>query len=284
MKVRVISAVVALAIFIPILLAGGMIFDIAICILAILALKEFMDIKETKKTIPDFMKFVSYLLIVLIVLFNLNSSELVFAIDYKVVSALLLGCLLPVIVYHDRKLYSVNDAFYLIGGIFFLGTSFSLFSLLRSTGLTYVIYLLLISMITDTYAYITGMLIGRHKLLPDVSPKKTWEGFVGGILIATGLALVFAFSCSAGGCDLLPGVLDFEHWYNVVILAVGMPLIANIGDFAFSAIKRNFGIKDFGNIIPGHGGVLDRLDSVLFTFIFVACLLTLMSNGWWFLN
>ena len=132
MKVRVISAVVALAIFIPILLAGGMIFDIAICILAILALKEFMDIKETKKTIPDFMKFVSYLLIVLIVLFNLNSSELVFAIDYKVVSALLLGCLLPVIVYHDRKLYSVNDAFYLIGGIFFLGTSFSLFSLLRS--------------------------------------------------------------------------------------------------------------------------------------------------------
>lgn len=146
------------------------------------------------------------------------------------------------------------------------------------------IFVLIGCMMSDIGAYFVGVLFGKHKINERISPKKTWEGFVGGILIATGLALVFAFSCSAGGCDLLPGVLDFEHWYNVVILAVGMPFIANIGDFAFSAIKRNFGIKDFGNIIPGHGGVLDRLDSVLFTFIFVACLLTLMSNGWWFLN
>lgn len=254
MKVRVISAVVALAIFIPILLAGGMIFDIAICILAILALKEFMDIKETKKTIPDFMKFVSYLLIVLIVLFNLNSSELVFAIDYKVVSALLLGCLLPVIVYHDRKLYSVNDAFYLIGGIFFLGTSFSLFSLLRSTGLTYVIYLLLISMITDTYAYITGMLIGRHKLLPDVSPKKTWEGSIGGTVMGTIVGVTYYMT-----------VIDpFVSPVGIILTTVFLSIVGQFGDLVFSSIKRYFGKKDFSNIMPGHGGILDRLDSVIF--------------------
>ena len=76
MKVRLISAIVALAIFIPILLSGGWIFDIAVCILSILALKEFMDIKETKKKIPEFMKFVSYLLIVLFVLFNFSFISL----------------------------------------------------------------------------------------------------------------------------------------------------------------------------------------------------------------
>ena len=81
MKVRLISAIVALAIFIPILLSGGWIFDIAVCILSILALKEFMDIKETKKKIPEFMKFVSYLLIVLFVLFNLSNDENVNQID-----------------------------------------------------------------------------------------------------------------------------------------------------------------------------------------------------------
>lgn len=146
------------------------------------------------------------------------------------------------------------------------------------------IFVLIGCMMNDIGAYFVGILFGKHKINERISPKKTWEGFIGGILIALIIALIFAFSCSAGGYDLLPGVLDFDHWYNVVILAIAMPLIANIGDFAFSAIKRNFGIKDFGNIIPGHGGVLDRLDSVLFTFIFVACLLTLMCNGWWFFN
>ena len=98
------------------------------------------------------------------------------------------------------------------------------------------IFVLIGCMMNDIGAYFVGVLFGKHKINERISPKKTWEGFVGGILIATGLALVFAFSCSAGGCDLLPGVLDFENWYYVVILAVGMHFIDNIGDFAFIAI------------------------------------------------
>ena len=254
MKVRLISAIVALAIFIPILLAGGWIFDIAVCVLAILALKEFIDIKETKKKIPEFMKFVSYLLIVLFVLFNLSNNENVFAIDYKIVSALLLGCLLPVIVYHDRKFYSINDAFYLIGGIFFLGTSFSLFTLLRNAGLTFVVYLLLITIITDTYAYITGMLIGRHKLLPEVSPKKTWEGSIGGTVMGT----------LVGVCYYVTVIDPNVSMVGIILTTVFLSILGQFGDLIFSSIKRYFGKKDFSQIMPGHGGILDRLDSIIF--------------------
>lgn len=254
MKTRVISAVIALMIFVPILLMGGIVFDIAVCILSVLALKEFMDIKETKKKIPEFMKFISYILMVLIVLFNLSTSEDVFAIDYRVVSTLLLGCLLPVIVYHDRKFYSINDAFYLIGGIFFLGTSFSLFTLLRNAGLVYVIYLLLITIITDTYAYITGMLIGRHKLLPEVSPKKTWEGSIGGTVIGT----------LVGVCYYVTVINPSVSMVGIILTTVFLSVLGQYGDLVFSSIKRYFGKKDFSQLMPGHGGVLDRLDSIIF--------------------
>ncbi|MBS7021224.1 MAG: CDP-archaeol synthase [Firmicutes bacterium] len=254
MKTRVISAAVALLIFVPLLLTGGMIFNIAACILAILALKEFIDIKETKKKIPEFMKFVAYVLITLIVLFNLESKETVFSIDYRVVSALLLGCLLPVIVYHDRKFYSVNDAFYLIGGIFFIGSSFSLFILLRNVGLSTVIYLLLISIMTDTYAYITGMLIGRHKLLPEVSPKKTWEGSIGGSLMGT----------FTGVCFYVTVINPEVSMIGIILTTFFLSVVGQFGDLVFSSIKRYFGKKDFSNIMPGHGGVLDRLDSIIF--------------------
>lgn len=146
------------------------------------------------------------------------------------------------------------------------------------------IFVLIGSMLNDIGAYFVGVLFGKHRINERISPKKTWEGFFGGIFISIICCLIFAFSCSAGGYDILPGVLDFEHWYNVLILAIALPIVGNVGDFAFSAIKRNFQIKDFSRIIPGHGGVLDRLDSVLFAFITTSCLLTFMTNGWWFLN
>lgn len=141
------------------------------------------------------------------------------------------------------------------------------------------IFVLIGTIINDIGAYFVGVLFGKHKINERISPKKTVEGFIGGILISFIIAITFAFTSSALGVDLLPGYLDIQHWYYIVILAILMPVVANIGDFAFSAIKRNFNIKDFSNIIPGHGGVMDRLDSILFTFIFVSCFLTLIING-----
>jgi phosphatidate cytidylyltransferase len=101
------------------------------------------------------------------------------------------------------------------------------------------------------------MLIGRHKMAPVLSPKKSIEGAVGGVVGAVLLGAIF-------GHILLQGIFEYPAIMCGVICGVGA-LISMIGDLAASAIKRNFQIKDYGNLIPGHGGILDRFDSVIFT-------------------
>ncbi len=106
---------------------------------------------------------------------------------------------------------------------------------------------------TDTFAYFTGMLIGKHKLCPSISPKKTLEGSVGGIAGSMLLSGLF-------GALLAPEML-----HHCLILAVLGGIFSQLGDLTASIFKRKMGIKDYGSLIPGHGGMLDRIDSVLFT-------------------
>lgn len=254
MKTRIISATIILAILIPIFLTGGVIFDIAIWLIGMVGLKEFLDIKATKKRIPDFIRFICYIIFSLIVLFNITSEQLVYSIDFRVISALFISLLLPVALYHDRKAYSVNDAFYLIGSIFFLGISFNLLMVLRNIDLNLIIYLFLITIMTDTFALIGGMLIGRTKLLEEISPKKTIEGMIVGTFFGTFIATTF-----------YNVVIDPDiALYIIVLITLFLSLLGQFGDLLFSAIKRYFGKKDFSNLIPGHGGILDRFDSVIF--------------------
>jgi phosphatidate cytidylyltransferase len=117
---------------------------------------------------------------------------------------------------------------------------------------------------TDTGAYFIGILFGKNKINPRISPKKTWEGFTGGIIISTLFSFVFAMILALCGHPILK-CLDTDNWYLVLIISLIMPLFATLGDFTFSALKRHYEIKDFGNILPGHGGVLDRVDSLIFT-------------------
>lgn len=111
--------------------------------------------------------------------------------------------------------------------------------------------------VTDSCALICGMLFGKHKLLPSVSPKKTVEGAVGGVLFCIAAFLLYA--------KILESAFQFEIASYILIAVCGLicGIVAVIGDLLFSAIKRASGIKDFGNIMPGHGGVLDRFDSVI---------------------
>ncbi len=253
MKIRIISAAIALLILIPILISGGLLFDITIFILAILGLKEFLDIKKSKKEIPVFIEFISYIALGLIIFFN-SSNNYLLSVDYRLIAGVFLTFLIPTVLYHDRALYSVNDAFYLIGGVFFLGTSFSLFILLRSEGLNLLLYLLLISIFTDTFALFTGTLIGKNKLLSNISPKKTIEGMIGGTLLGVFVASVFYNTVIDSTLPL----------YIVIFMTTFLSIIGQFGDLVFSAIKRYFDKKDFSNIMPGHGGILDRLDSIIF--------------------
>lgn len=124
----------------------------------------------------------------------------------------------------------------------------------------YIVWLIFISSwICDTCAYLVGMAIGKHKLAPVLSPKKSIEGGIGGIAGAALVGLIYAFILKRIGVS--QGNL---LWVFPVISAIGA-MISQVGDLAASAIKRNFGIKDYGRLIPGHGGIMDRFDSVIFT-------------------
>ena len=114
--------------------------------------------------------------------------------------------------------------------------------------------------VTDTFAYFTGMLLGKHKLIPDVSPKKTVEGAVGGVVFCTLSFVVFGLLYNrfwlADGNEAIPLLA-------MAVVGFLVSIVSQIGDLSLSLLKRKYGIKDFGKIFPGHGGVLDRFDSVL---------------------
>jgi len=111
--------------------------------------------------------------------------------------------------------------------------------------------------LSDTAAYFVGMRFGRNKLIPQVSPKKTVEGAIGGLLGSVAFNLIFGVVCSVG--------FDLSvNYFALICLALVAGVFSQLGDLAASCIKREYGIKDFSSLLPGHGGILDRFDSVLF--------------------
>ncbi len=254
MKTRIISAFVALLIFIPIFIDGGLIFDTAIFIVAMLGLKEFLDVKSIKKELPIFIRLVSYIMIALILLAGNTSRTIHFALDFRVIAGLFLTYLIPTVLYHDQKIYSIVDALELIGGVFFLGIAFHLLLFVRHASLALIIYLFLISIFTDTFAFIAGILIGKTKLLESISPKKTIEGMLIGTCMGIFISTWFYIT-----------VIDTEATLlSIAITGLFLSILGQFGDLIFSAMKRYYGTKDFSNIMPGHGGILDRLDSIIF--------------------
>ena len=152
---------------------------------------------------------------------------------------------------------------------------FNLFDNLESSILFF--YVLLGTIMTDIGAYFIGVFFGKHKMNERISPKKTWEGFFGGIIISTIVSFVFALVLILNNHPLVYGMLDKNHWYLILILSFLIPFVSTLGDFVFSSVKRYFEIKDYGNVMPGHGGVLDRLDSAIFSFITAAVFISLVK-------
>ncbi len=118
--------------------------------------------------------------------------------------------------------------------------------------------------VPDTFAYFTGRLFGRHKLIPDVSPKKTVEGAIGGAVFCMIGFVVFGIVYNALNADMVStdGYRTLPIWL-MAIAGLLSALVSMVGDLSMSVIKRHYGVKDYGNILPGHGGFLDRFDSVL---------------------
>ena len=112
--------------------------------------------------------------------------------------------------------------------------------------------------VSDTFAYFTGRLLGKHKLIPDVSPKKTVEGAIGGVVFAMAGFALFGFVVSLFA-DVAP------NYFALILLGLPVSLVSIVGDLFMSLVKRRYNVKDYGKLFPGHGGVLDRFDSVLAT-------------------
>lgn len=134
----------------------------------------------------------------------------------------------------------------------------------------------------DIMAYFVGVFFGKHKMSPRVSPNKSWEGFFGGWILGGLLALGFAMIIEATGKPVIPSLPIFgpdSKWYAVVFLSFTLPLIGVIGDLTFSLVKRHFGIKDYSRLLAAHGGVLDRVDSLLFCSVFASSFIVVFEKG-----
>lgn len=255
MKKRIISAAIAIAILLPVFLIGGLLFKLAVAVIAGLGFYEILKLKKSHKKYPMYIKFLSILLLELVIL-NTVGKPVVFGLNYVTLALTVLVLLIPTI-FTKKEEYDTKDAFYLIGTINLLGLVFHLMSTIFLDNKYCFLYLLLIAIVTDTFAMLGGLLIGKHKLIPSVSPKKSVEGSICGSVLGAILPSIFYYNVVTSDINI----------FILLIMTLILSILGQIGDLLFSKIKRENDIKDFSNIMPGHGGVLDRLDSSSFIFL-----------------
>ncbi len=242
MKQRVITAVIALIIFLPLLYLGGIPFDILVTLMGIVAMSEFLIMK--KKLLVSFEAIVSFLLMLSILLPVFWAGF--WTQDTLGGSFYLLALVMLV--------YTVISKNRLLGGLY-AGLGFRFMMLARAESLWMMLYALLIVWVTDSGAYLIGRKIGKNKLAPHISPNKTWEGSIGGSLSAVVIVGAYLYFVQAA----------FPYSFSTMLLwTLVFSVGGQLGDLIESAFKRHYGVKDSGKILPGHGGILDRFDSLLF--------------------
>lgn len=253
MKQRVISAIVALAIVIPLFLLGKITWALGVAVVASFAYYETLGLKESHKPYPNYIKILGFLGVELITLNNYIIGYDSPNISFLVIALISLALAIPTI-FDKKGKYTTKEAFYLMGTVTFLGAFFNLLILIYNADKFLLLYLVLIAVFTDTFAMVIGCLIGKHKLIPDVSPKKSVEGSVAGSLVASSVASIFYYNIIGSNINIIV----------LIIMTLILSILGQLGDLFFSKIKRENNIKDYSNIMPGHGGILDRLDSLSF--------------------
>ena len=249
MKARTVGAVILLTVLILSLLIGYEVFAIVMLIGAILGYRELINIKyKDKEKNIEIVRFIGYISLILIV-FN----SIFYEIEEKLLLIIpILGLTIPIVFYNDNKKYNINDALFILGVVYFIGFAFENLIYMDKLDIHKCIFIFIIAFATDTYAYIGGMLVGKHKLT-SISPKKSIEGSVIGTIMGVLIGSVYYYAF-IGGISIV----------SIVLMCLCLSILSEIGDLVFSSIKRYFNKKDYSNLIPGHGRILDRFDSVIF--------------------
>ncbi len=252
-KTRFLSSVVLVILMVGGIFAGNMVFTALFLAISLIGMMELYRIYGIHKAAPGI---VGYLLAV--------SYDLALYLGYMELSNMILagGLMLLMAVYVIAfPKYDTNQIMAAYFGYVYVAVMLSYVFRIRALedGIILIWLVFICSWINDTCAYLVGVLIGKHKMAPVLSPKKSIEGAVGGVVGAALLGALYAWAISGYNPNSAHTPLIYA-----MICAVGA-LVSMIGDLAASAIKRQQNIKDYGTLIPGHGGILDRFDSVIFT-------------------
>ncbi len=253
MKQRIITAIIAAALFIPFVIYGEVPFTLLVLAMAVVGFYEILKMKGISIfSVPGF---IGLLTLIMLVIPKDWASEVEQAIGYSSVLMVVYGLMMLLLIYVVlvKNKITFDEVGFILLGAFYVGLGFHYLIETRNYGLEFVVYCLLVVWTTDSGAYFVGRKLGKNKLWPEISPKKTVEGFVGGIVIA----VIFAVGMQA--------IYPFANGYvSLIFITIFASIIGQMGDLVESAIKRHFDVKDSGNILPGHGGILDRFDSLLF--------------------
>lgn len=251
-KTRLISGAVLVLIALLTIISGGDVLFFTVLGISVIGMMELYKVSDVSHRLPGIAGYLGVAGYFVLLRVNLDEWVLAYLIGLLVVLMAIYVFAYPT--YHSSQIMLV------FFGIFYVGIMLSYVyrtrMLVNGAWLVWLIFFC--SWGCDTSAYCFGMLFGRHKLAPVLSPKKSVEGAIGGVFGAALLGFLYALAVNAwagAGADVLSYAL---------ICAAGA-VISQIGDLAASGIKRNHDIKDYGRLIPGHGGILDRFDSVIFT-------------------
>ncbi|WP_341877222.1 phosphatidate cytidylyltransferase [Defluviitalea saccharophila] len=253
MRLRIITAVFGIPLLLGIVLSGGWILKLAIGVMTLVGLYEFYTVME-KKAHP--IKYIGYIYTMLFTFFVFPYDEWYFVFFM----CFLFTLLLSIIFFHQK--YNIIDVAVTFIGFFYVCILFFYVQKVRNLEYgEYFVWLIFISAWgSDTLAYFTGITIGKHKLCPQLSPKKTVEGALGGIVGGSLLSLIYGI--------IVTYITEIPIIYFPAICSIiggTGAIVSQLGDLTASSVKRYVNIKDYGNLFPGHGGVLDRFDSILFT-------------------
>lgn len=252
MKQRIITGVVAACLFIPFVVYGSWPFAILACALAAVGIYEMLKMKGIAIiSVPGILGLLATLLLVVPTGW---SKEIEKVVSYDKLELLFIAAIL-LLVYSVvvKNKFTFDDVGFIILSTMYVGIGFHYLIVTREAGIAFIIFALLIVWVTDSGAYFTGRKLGKRKLWPEISPNKTIEGFVGGIVLAVIAAVIMQL------------MTPFDvSWFVLLIVVVVSSIFGQMGDLVESAIKRNYDVKDSGTILPGHGGILDRFDSLLF--------------------